>query len=170
MWKVAMSNILAKSNLAKLAVAALAAVWCTACITTEDPGKHAKKNKYQVYSVATQQTLAEPVYNPHRFVRPPETLPPRALPPQAAAVIMPVLQLELKNVKLNEAAQLIGKAVRYRSYCASPVANKVISINSVGTVDELAQQLAQLAGANQLVDHQNRELRFFAQSYVEPTF
>ena len=112
----------------------------------------------------------QPVYNPAKWVRPPEVLPDRTPPPQARAVIMPVIQLELKNVTLAEAARLLANAIRYHSYCAIMVGSKKITINAVGTIDELSAQLAELAEAKELVDHNSREIRFFAQSYVEPQF
>lgn len=153
-------NLTAKALLRTL-LWGLALIILTACgpaVKEWEPSKA----KTRVSSVAFRQLPPEPVYNTVRWVHLPEPLPSRELPLSDAPQIRPVFHMQLKNVTLEEAAHLLAASVRYGSYCASSIAKKRVSINALGTTDELAAQIASQARVDIYVDHVNQQVRVLA--------
>jgi len=124
-----------------------------------------------VYRIAHRQLPPEPVYSRLRLVHVPETMPlARANYSPDRPRILPVIHLELDEDTLEDAAAALAATARYSSYCASSIANQKVSLNQLGTIDELAGELAAAAGIRVVVDHENRQVRFFAQPIEQPRF
>ena len=115
-----------------------------------------------VYEISARQTPPQPVYKKLRWVNLPEPLPSREPLESGAPVIKPVFHMELKNATLEEAAAALASTARYGSYCASTVADRKITINSLGTTDELANEISGKASVHVVVDHGNRQIRILA--------
>jgi hypothetical protein len=139
----------------------VAASLCTACtphVKEWEPNKDEKK----VFFFPVRSLPPQPVYSRVMEVRPPSVLPPRSLPTAPGPKILPVLHLELQAVPLEEAAKVLAKSARYSYYCSSLVADKKVSIDSLGTIDELGQMIAKKANVEVVVDHSNQEVRFLS--------
>lgn len=109
----------------------------------------------------------EPVYSRTRWTQPPEVLPQRERPgtsdadlAKAGPPLRPVFQLNLKNVSMEEAARVLAATSRYQSYTDPSIAKQKITIESLGTIDELAHLIERKAQVQVVVDHTGREVRF----------
>ncbi len=122
------------------------------------------------YSVAYRKTAPPPVYNRLRWVHLPETMPERETAESTAPSIFPVFHLDLKNASLEEASQALAASARYDSYCASDLAHRKISLNRLGTLDELAQEIASSSGITVQVDHDMKTVRFLPKLAPQPEF
>jgi hypothetical protein len=120
----------------------------------------AEKPSGKAYSVAFRQLPPQPVYNRVGFAHLPEVVPSRELPRSNAANLDPVVHLELKNSTLEEASAVLAAVSRYTNFCSSTIASQRISLNTLGTMQELAEQIAVEAGIKVVVDHENRQVRF----------
>lgn len=148
-----------------IAVTALTTLGVAGCSSTTKEWQ-AKKQR-TVFSVAHKQVGDEPVYNRLRWTHLPSTLPSESLPNKVGPSIMPVFHLHLKNDSLDKAAQALASTARYKSYCASTIASKKITLERLGTIDELAVELEKAAGVKVVVDHETKEVRLLANS-VDP--
>ncbi len=128
-------------------------------------GATAVKKEERSYRVAVEQIPANPTYHRLRWVHLPD-IKPYAHEQVSADVpaILPVINIDLENSTLEEAARVLAATGRYSSYCASSVAKRKLSIKAIGTVDELAREIAKRAQVYSSVDHENREIRFLEQS------
>jgi len=79
---------------------------------------------------------------------------------------MPVMQFNVDKKSLVEVAQLLADSYRYGYYCSPIVADRQISLRAIGTLDELAAQVAELGQVRVTVDHENRELRILSGAFV----
>lgn len=133
---------------------------CMACSSsTVIPATQSKPT----YSIATTQAPLEPAFSMTRWVRPPQVLPERRLPVQPAkAYISPVIHYKVKEVSLKEAALILAATTRYRSFCSSSIAEAPITLDTLGTIDEIASEISLLADIQVIVDHSNKEVRFLA--------
>ena len=113
----------------------------------------------RVYSVAMRQNSPQPTYNRLTWVRFPDVLPEKELPSQSASVLSPVFHLSLKNVSLTEAAHVLGATARYAGNCEGPKCSRKVTLNSLGTIDELASELSLKSGVLFYVDHDAHEVR-----------
>ncbi len=139
--------------------------------------------EYQPYS-ATKRTIflpavrsagAEPVYARTRWTHPPEVLPQRERPGtkdsiegRSAPMLRPVFHLELKNASLEETARVLAATSRYESYADPSIALHKITIENLGTIDELGQIIERKAQIQVVIDHQNKEVRFLAPTAEQP--
>ncbi len=131
----------------------------------------ATKKAPRVHSIAHRQLPPEPVYNRLRWVEPPEVMPKRERQyTDTRPLILPVFHLELQDSTLKEASLVLAGTARYHSYCSSLIADKKISVQSLGTIDELAELIASKANIRVIVDHTNKEVRFLAQQVNQPQF
>jgi len=129
------------------------------------------------YSVATRQIPPETPYNRLTWVRAPDNLPQRELPdvtgPDAAAaspLVLPVVEFSVRSITLEEAARVLAATTRYEAYAASSIAGRRITMHRLGTVDELAEEIAKSAGIQVVVNHATRTIHFLGNRYVEPRF
>jgi hypothetical protein len=132
-----------------------ASVLASGCSSQKAPTPTGK-----AYSVAFRQLPPQPVYNRVGFAHLPEVVPSRELPHSNAGNVEPVVHLELKNATLEEASEVLAAVSRYTTFCSSTIASQRISLNTLGTLQELADQISSEAGIKVVVDHDNRQVRF----------
>lgn len=111
----------------------------------------------------------EPVYARTRWVRAADVVPARE---QYGATdqgklgespkLRSVFLLSLKNSSLEETARVLAAMARYSSFTAPSISSQKISVENVGTIDELARIIEGKARINVVVDHENKEVRFLA--------
>jgi hypothetical protein len=116
-----------------------------------------------------------PVYSRTRWTQPPEVLPNRERPgsrdsdmASSAPPLRPVFQLSLKATPLAEAARVLAATSRYTSYTDPSIASQKLTIESLGTIDELGQTIEQKAQVQVVIDHRNREVRFLPPTGEQP--
>lgn len=122
----------------------------------------------KAHAIAYRQTAPQPVYSRLRWVHLPETMPAREIPESEAPTIFPVFHLDLKNASLEEAARALAATTRYSSYCSSSLVDRKISMNRLGTLDELAHEIAATTGISVQVDHSMKTVRFLPKLIVQP--
>jgi hypothetical protein len=128
-----------------------------ACSSTEPTGVAKEKT----FTIATRQLPPEKPYSMTRWVRPPQVLPPRTAPVRASSsYISPVVHYKVKDISLKEAALVLAATTRYRSYCSSLISDQRLTLDSLGTLDELAEEIETLAGIDVIIDHDNKEVKF----------
>lgn len=116
----------------------------------------------------------EPVYSRLRWVHPPDLLPAREIPGSVDADLenvpnyRPVFQMVIKNGTLQEISRVLAATARYTSYCAPSISENKLTIESLGTIDELGQTVARKAGIKVVIDHTNHAVQFLASSENEP--
>lgn len=115
----------------------------------------------RVNRIARQQLPDDPVYNRLRWVHLPHTLPlekPRVS--EQRARLAPVYHLELLDNSLKQASVALASTARYTSHCSDLIADDTITLNALGTIDELASLIGEQAGIEVVVDHEHEEVRF----------
>ncbi|RMG44031.1 MAG: hypothetical protein D6719_02615 [Candidatus Dadabacteria bacterium] len=131
--------------------------------------KYQEPKKRKVFRVASSQLPPEPVYNRLRWAHLPDPAPARVVY-TSAPKIDPIMQLKLNNATLEQAANSLARAMRYRSYVAGTIANQRITINTLGTLDELGAALAKKANVHLVIDHKNKEIRVLKNKAVKPEY
>ena len=135
----------------------------------------AEENKpdVRVNRIAMRRIAPQPTYNRLRWVHPPEVLPARdaheRLDPTRPKML-PVVHLEIEKTPLKEVALILGTATRYRTFCASLVENELVTMNKLGTLDELAESIEQQTPARVVIDHGTRSIRILGRNYISPRF
>ena len=94
------------------------------------------------YLTAPRQLAADPVYNRITIARPPEVLPTRRVTFKNAPAVAPIIHLEVNDVSLESATKELGSLAHFRTYTAAAVADRTISLDAVGTIDELADSIS----------------------------
>ena len=155
-----------RSRLAQLCLISSLSVLLAACFPMGKRWEPTDKKK--VYGASHQQLAPQPVYNRLRNVELPDVMPP-ATAEMRGQKYMPVVHLELKTARLEEVASALASLGRYRSYCAGTIANRRVSVNALGTLEELAAEIAAQEKIEVVVDHEAREVRFLART-VSPAF
>jgi hypothetical protein len=150
---------------ARIVALVVLAVACTACGAPKSY-ESVDRNKRTIFLSAVRTHGPEPVYSRTRWVLPPETLPAREETSSAASsdspTLRPVFHLAVKGTTLEETARVMAAMARYSSYTAPSIAKNKISIENLGTIDELARIIERTAKVKVVVDHVNREVRFLA--------
>ena len=139
------------------------AMFATGCSDLKPYEPH-KERKNFFYP--TRQNAPEPVYNRVKLVHLPSPLPGRSYEREGLTPTPPLLHLELIKASLEEAAQALATANNYSSYCSSFIAKRPITIDVEGTVEEIADKIAVQEHINAIVDHENHEIRFIADTSV----
>lgn len=149
-------------------IGALLILGASGCFPEKSYSPHKEKKAF-VYPV--RQDAPEPVYNRLTYVLPPSPLPSYEGPGRVGEPMVPVVHLEFKNAKLEEIASALAMSARYRAYTSGLIANRRVSFNALGTIDELAHEISNKVGINVMVDHVNKEVRFLAKrGAVTPSF
>lgn len=112
------------------------------------------------YTVANRQHAPEPIYSRVTMARPPETHPASVRVKKGDAKFFAVIHFQIKNQPLEEAAKLLSSTAKYSSYCAAALAGQKITIDTIGTIDEIGERIASQMGIDVTVDHINKEVRF----------
>lgn len=121
--------------------------------------EYLEADKPKVFKVASRQHAPDPVYSRTTWVRPPQVLPTRERDAKTKPLILPVIHYTVDGLPLKEAALILAATSRYRSYTAPSIEGQKISINSLGTIEELAQEIENKAGVRVVIDHENEEIR-----------
>lgn len=131
------------------------------------------EKRAQVYSVASRRLAPEPVYNRIRLVYLPD-VKPGSLADSNAPTLPMRARLSLKNNTLEQAGIALAAIGNYQAYTASSIAKQKLSLEAVGSLDELGAQLSMQSGAHVVIDHPHRQIRILKQGYapaeVEPRF
>ena len=116
-----------------------------------------------------------PVYSRTHWFQLPEVLPQRERPgssdsdlAKAGPPLRPIFQLSLKNAPLEEAARVLAATSRYSSYTDPSIAKQKITIENLGTIDELAALISRKAQIQVVVDHSAKEVRFLSPTGEQP--
>lgn len=149
--------------------ALLAGSFCS-CVYDADKPRWKPEREKKIFRVATRQLPPEPVYNRVRWVRPPQVNPVRRTSGKRSPLILPVVHYAVDQMPACEALLILAATSRYRTYCASHVESKSVTLDMLGTIDEISQELSSKFAINVVVDHQNQEVRFLAKNYIEPEF
>jgi hypothetical protein len=150
--------------------AALTALCSVAGCSTKEQPKWTPEKKKKVFAIATRQLPPEPIYNPLRWVRPPQVLPTRKVEASDAPTLMPIVHFEVTDRPLQEVALILAATASYRSYCSSQIADRKLTLNTLGTMEELAREIEKNADVNVVIDHRLREVRFLTKEFVAPQF
>jgi hypothetical protein len=140
-------------------VGLLVSLGACASSKTFDPNKDRKH-----YGVSVRQLPPQPVYNRLRLVYLPDPSPSSHDYQTSSLSIKPTFEYEMNDATLEQAARVLADMNRYSSYTSSIIANNKITLATVGTIDEIAGQLAKEADIKIVVDHDNKEVRFLAKS------
>ena len=163
------SNI--EKNLKQQIIFCILITFCfSACSLREAPKWKAERHN-EIHLIANKQLPAEPIYNPVRWVRPPEVTPSRKpdYKPSNKAVTL-IYSFSVKDSTLNNTSLSLANALGYRSYCSSLIAEQVFSMELVGSIDEIATNISKKAGIKVVVDHDNKEVRFLIKDALVPQF
>ena len=137
-----------------LATASVAVALC-ACSSTELPNKE----RDPFFRTVTRQLAPEPSYNRLRWGHLPSPIPVSAEQDPSAPLILPVVHFEITKGTLREAAAMLAATTKYGSYTSSSVEGRRISLNMLGTVDEIASEISRKTGISAVIDHNNRQVR-----------
>lgn len=126
------------------------------------------EKEQKVFRIAKRKFAPEPVSYRLRWVHLPEVVPTRSEGRRVAKErILPVVELDLQDSTLKEAALVVAASARYGSYCSSKIANVPFSLTMLGTIDELGAAIAEKASIDVVIDHANREIRFLPKAATE---
>ena len=169
--QVIFRSSMAKSNKSKIVLALLVTAFLSGCSGYQAPVWKKPKDT-EVHPVATRQLPLPPTYNPVRWVRPPEVLPGRDSPSQPipAPVLKQIVSFSVKNASLKETSDVLANAMGYRSYCSSKIADRTVTLEMLGTLDEVAAAIEKIAGIRVVLDHDSKGVRFLAKDTVVPQF
>jgi hypothetical protein len=133
---------------------------------------HATLAGTKTYHVAHRQLAPDPVYNRLRWVHLPEMYPSMLYKAdEERPRYFPVYHFSIKNRPLCHAASQLAGTARYSSYCSSILRSEKITVETLGTIDEIAEAIeAANAIVRVIVDHENREVRFLTNSVMEGQF
>ncbi len=120
-----------KSSYLTILVACLALLITSGCSTPRPKVKAERKT----FAVARRQLPPEATYNRLRWGVIPETKPARSgelddVP--HGPLYLPVIEIEMKNINLDELARALATVSRYRTYVASTVSEQRLSIQMLG--------------------------------------
>jgi hypothetical protein len=158
------TSIVSRLNWSAAVVLTLCFLGGVGCSSSPPPPK--KRVVRHDWFYPTRQHAPEEIYSRVREVRPPEPVPEPPHGINRAPRLMPVMQFNVNQKSLVEVAQLLADSYRYGYYCSPTVADRQISLRAIGTLDELAAQVAEIGQVKVTVDHENRELRILSGAFV----
>lgn len=141
-----------------------------ACGPTQKQWEVPKERKY--YSAASRRLPPPEGYNRLKWVHLPEVLPVTESEAVAATApqMMPLIHYSVRDLSLEEASRVLAASARYTSYAASNVAGRKVTLNAIGSIEEVAERLAMLSQTRIVVDHENRQLRVLSTDVAAPQF
>ena len=71
-----------------------------------------------------------------------------------------MFQFEAENSTFDEVALILANTAKYSAHCDPDIANKKVSIITLGTIDEIAKEIENETGITVNIDHKNKEVRF----------
>lgn len=120
----------------------------------------------RVYRYSTRQLPPEPVYNRIRWVRAPDVNPSRKLPKMSTAVIMPVIHYSVEKENLKNAALILASSTRYRCYVDSELETQELTMDMLGTIEEIAVAIEDSKNISVILDHDAQEIRFLPRGLI----
>lgn len=119
--------------------------------------------KKVVAQVSFRQLPPEPVYARQRFVQLPEPLPAMGPVPggRTAPIVTPILHLTLNDARLDDALNSLAKVGNFSAFSSPSVEGRRVTVNRIGTMEELVSELTTQTGASITIDNRRRELRAF---------
>ncbi len=123
---------------------------------------YTEDEKPEIYNVATRQLAPEPIYHPVRWVRPPQMMPKRGIATNRAPLILPIIHFNVKDTTIEQAALVLAGSARYKSFVASSIAEKTISLEMLGNIQEIADEISIREGIKVRVDHISKSVRFLS--------
>jgi hypothetical protein len=147
-----------------VAIATIALSILVGCSKSSRPALEVNSNlqskvKERVYFFPTRQLPPPPVYGRLMSVRPPEPLPAKQYSGNTGPQLNPIIHLEIEDATIYEITKVLAESHRYSFYCSSLVGQNKISLNRMGTIDELAKYIEDVAPVRVIVDHNLREVR-----------
>lgn len=128
-----------------------------------------------VFLPSVRRNAPDVVYARTRWVRPPDVLPLREKTNsdtedrlQGSPMLRSVFHIVLKNSTLEETARVLAATARYSSFTAPSIASNKISIENLGTIDELGRIIESKAQIRVIVDHENKVVRFMPGHTMSP--
>lgn len=112
------------------------------------------------HPTSNRKYAPEPIYSRVTMARPPETHPASVSIQKGDAKFFQILHFQIRNQSLEETAKLLAGTSRYHSYCAASIADQKITIDTIGTIDEIGEKIAAQMGIDVTIDHVNKEVRF----------
>ena len=167
MREILMNSITAKT--VRMAHALMAACLLCSCSGSDSPAWHPDRAT-KAYGMAYRQLPPQPVYNRLRWVQLPEVLPARNVAETSAPSIRPIYHLDMKDATLEEVSRTLAAIPRYSSYCSSRIATRKVTINRLGTFDELVGEISSSANITVQVDDEGKTVRFLPKLAVQPEF
>lgn len=140
--------------------------WLSACSDLKPYDPSGTERKYFFHSV--RQLPPEPVYNRLSYVRPPDPLPDEAAPSASADTLRPRIQLEIANSTLGRAAGALASSIGYQVFVDPEIASLPYSCNMSGSIEVLANNMAEQVNADVVVDNEQRQIRFSVKNAVIP--
>ena len=146
-----------KHNVGSCGVALLTLV-VAGCSSTAVNNKTIER---KTYTVAYRPYAPEPVYNRLRWVYSPDHLPSKdiATPKSDKGSMAPVVHYRVKNAPLPEAIMILADVLRYSGECPDSLASVRVTLNTLGTADELASEISRVSGEQVVIDHRERVVR-----------
>jgi hypothetical protein len=128
-----------------------------------------ERKKTRTDKIAFRQIPPEPTYNRLGWSAT-EEMPSKeyARDDSQRPVVSPIIQFEAKQKTLDEIALMLGAASRYRTFVASSISKRRVSLQMLGTLDEISEALERQSGAKIVVDHVLREIRVLGSGYIAP--
>ena len=140
----------------------LTSILIIAVVLTGCSAKGPVKDEVRLNKIHDKQLPSEKVYGRLKWVYAPSTLPDEpGLAAEEAPKINKIVHFTLKKGKLSEAATALASISNYSSYCSSEIADRPISLDMLGTIDEIAEAISQNAGISVVVDHSTKAVQFF---------
>lgn len=145
---------LALRNLQRLSFGLLMAVGLNAChspVPLERP--------IEYYTARERQHAPEPVYSRVMWSQIPAATPQKSK--EDAPYLLPTISFEMPNATLEEAVEALAQTMGYQWHYPRAAAKRAVSINQVGTVDQILAEIANQAGVVAEFDHAGRQVRVF---------
>ena len=113
----------------------------------------------EIYSVSTRQIAPPPVYNPVRWVRPGQISADRNLTvKKKTTMILPHIHYKVEDVTYSQAALILAGTAAYKSYVPSTLQEKRISLEMIGDIEEIANEISLKENIKVIVDHRTRSV------------
>ncbi len=145
----------------RLAIAVLFTVSVVGCASSASK-PYSPSAKRRGFGLAYRQLAPDPVYKRTRLVYLPEPLPSANIEGANAPKFDPVIQLELKNLPIEQAADTFASAFQYKAFCEAKLIGRKLSFNGLGTMEELAGSLGKQEDIKVDIDHSTHTVRFMA--------
>lgn len=114
-----------------------------------------------VFKVADTTHAMQPIYGTHRTVLPPYVNPSRDLP-ESDAKFYPRYRIKPQaGSTVEQATETLAATMGYRYYCSSLVAERKISLDKTGTIQQLIEELESKGHVRVVIDEELKDIRVF---------